>query len=551
MGKIGKIVCRGAARLAALALVGFISTAARSPVIAQNGQLPATPAAAETALAVVPGPAETARAILDKHCARCHQRGRGEPAATQALDYVLDIEQLARANTFVMPGRPDASRLYSVMISGHVPAQVYDAANPGPTAEEIDQVRGWIESLEQQDPPACPERRQVTLADEGRALANLRGPGGAALKGIRFISLAAYQNGCASAGEMEAKRRAVGDLVTGLRTTLVEFDLPLAADDMPILAVRLGDMGWDPSQWDALAAQAGAPQLTDAALVEAYGTETPLIDVRDLASAAMASGHFPALASLGREASKFIRDGTASVDLAKASADIGRVPESLLEQLATVQGATEGYAIALRQGTISGPAWRELRSLLARSGSQGSPLAYSDKAPLHEPARLDVALWTDKLTYQKGDVVALTAQANRDCNLTVINVDTQGEATVLFPSDSDPDNAVKAGAKVRIPSDIEPYLLRANASGTETFIAVCTLNRKRMLGIDQDFEKQRFSMLGNWRTFLKTAATRETLVGRRDTPRQRRARIKAVAAQAATVTAPEQEARTAIYVKIE
>jgi hypothetical protein len=463
-----------------LTLLVLMSGVAGFPTLAQDGQLPATPAAAEAPAAVVPGSAETARAVLEKHCARCHQRGRGEAAAAQALDYVLDIDQLARANTFIKPGRPDASRLYSVMISGHVPAHVYDATYPGPTADEIDQLRGWIEGLSRPEPPACPGRRQVTLADEGSALAKLRGPGGAALKGIRFISLAAYQNGCANAEEMEVKRRAVGELVTGLRTTLVEFDLPL-----------------------------------------------------------------------GREASKFIRDGSASVDLERASADIGRAPAALLEQLATVQGATEGYAIALRQGTISPSAWHELRSVLARSSSPSGPLAYSDRAPLGEPARLDVALWTDKLTYQKGDLVVLTAQANRDCNLTVINVDTQGEATVLFPSDSDPDNAVKAGSKVRIPSDIEPYLLRANESGTETFIAVCTLNRKRMLGIDQDFEKQRFSALGNWRTFLKTAATRETLVGRRDTPRERRARAKAAAAQAATVTAPEQEARTAIYVKIE
>ena len=551
MRKIGLFVCSCAVRLGALTLLVVLSSAAGLPANAQDGQLPATPAAAEAPAAAVPGSAEAARAVLDKHCARCHQRGRGEAAAAQALDYVLDIEQLARANSFVKPGRPDASRLYTVMISGHVPAQVYDATNPGPTADEIDQVRGWIEGLSRPEPPACADRRQVTLADEGRALAKLRGPGGAALKGIRFISLAAYQNACASADEMETKRRAVGELVTGLRTTLVEFDLPLAADDLPILAVRLGDMGWDPSQWDALAAQAGAPHLTDSALAEAYGTATPLIDVRDLASAALASGNFPGLASLGREASKFIRDGSASVDLARASADIGRGPAALLEHLATVQGAAEGYAIALRQGTISASAWHDLRSVLARSASPEGPLAYADKAPLGEPARLDVALWTDKLTYQKGDLVVLTAQANRDCNLTVINVDTQGEGTVLFPSDSDPDNAVKAGSKVRIPSDIEPYLLRANESGTETFIAVCTLNRKRMLGIDQDFEKQRFSVLGNWRTFLKTAATRETLVGRRDTPRERRARAKAAAARAAAVTGPEQEARTAIYVKIE
>ena len=500
-------------------------------------------------------PAERARGVLERHCARCHQ-GSAEAPAQSAFANILAVDDLAHDASLVQPGRPDASRLYNVLLAGHVPQQVFDAANPAPAADDIDQVRDWIERLDRTPPPQCPSRRRVTLADQGATLEKLRGPGGEALKGIRFISLAAYHNACATDAEMEARRRAVSALVTALRTTLVEFDLPVAADGMPILAVRLGDMGWDPSQWDALAAQARAAHLTDPALAAAYGTETPLMDVRDLAAAARVSGAYPKLATAGRTVAQFVREGASSVDLAQAAIELGSDPDAILEKLTTLQGVPEGAALALRQSMISAEAWRELRPALTARSPLG-PLRYLDTAaPNPAGIPLGVAIWTDKLTYRKDELVVLTAQANKDCNLTVINVDTAGEATVLYPSDSDPDNAVKAQAKIRVPSDIEPYQLRATERGTETFIAVCTLNRKRMLGVDQNFEKQRFSILGNWRSFLKTAATRETLIGRSDTPRQRRNRVKAAAAQAAAaqaaaITQPEQEARSAIYVKIE
>lgn len=537
----------------ALALVAmFLAAAPLRPVAAQE-TAPAAAAATPVAVqspAAGQSPADRARVILDRHCARCHQSSRIESHGLASLPQpVPAMEDLLRDGVLLKAGFPDASRLYTVMISGHVPQQAYDTANPGPTPDEIDELRGWIESLAPATPTACPERRQIGLADEGRALEKLRAPGGEALKGIRFISLSADHNACASAEAMVSRRRAAIELMTALRTTLVTIDLPLAGDDVPVLAVRLGDLGWDVSQWDALAADAAAPKLTDAASVAAFGTASPLLSVRDLAAAAQRSAKFPGLSSLSPEAAQFTREGQASVDLGRAAADVGRPPAALFEQLATVQGKFEGLALALRQGSLSAAGWRELRPVVTAGAA--TTLAYMEaSSATAAPGRLEVSLWTDKLSYLRQDLVVLTAQANRDCNLTVINVDTSGEATVLFPSDSDPDNAVKAGSKVRIPSDIEPYQLRASEAGTETFIAVCTLNRKRMLGIDQDFERQRFSVLGNWRAFLKTAATRESLIGRRDTPRQRRAR-KAATAAAATATQPEQEARAAIYVRIE
>lgn len=500
---------------------------------------------------------ERASAVLKAHCAQCHEASLRPPEQpANALQNILDLGALQARPGLIQPGRPDASPLYAVMLRAHAPLDMTPAAGSGtgPTPEEIDDVRAWIMGLSPVSAPVCDGRRRVTLSDLGAVLERLRKPGGAALKGIRFISLAGYHNACASAPRLEELRRAVSELVMALRTTLVDFDLPLAGDDIPVLAVRLGDMGWDASQWDALAALARSPHVTGVDLAEAFGTETPLIDVRAFAAAAVQSGEYPKLASLGAVAQSFVLDGVADIDMAMAADDVGLPESDFALVLDGVNGPSEAHAKRLRQGLIPRAVWRQLRASLALPGDTGS-LRYRPEAPPaagpEDDAALDVGLWSERISYKTGDLIVVTAQANRDCNLTLINVDTHGDATVLFPSDSDPDNAVKAGAKIRVPSDIEPYQLRANEAGTETFIAVCSVNRKRMLGIDQDFEKQRFSLLGDWRTFVKTAHTRETLVGRRDTPRQRRVRAKVDAAAKAAVTAPEHEARAAIYVKIE
>ncbi len=539
--------------------------AARAALLAA-GMLGAAHAAAQATqdrpqLAVTsadPTTEEKARDVLTKHCAGCHERGWLWRGMTTVWDKAIDMPALLRHPD--APGEPDASRLYTVMLSDHAHAALTAEA---PTPEEIDAVRAWISEAAPLPTSSC-ARRQVTLADLGRMLDRLRKPGADALKGIRFISLAADYNSCASDADLAVRRTTLRNLLLKLRNGSAVIDLPLAADNLPVLAVRLGDLGWPASRWDALAAQANAPELADAGLADAYGTATPLIDAAALASAANALGHSYVLAGRDGDAPAMLpslhQDGAVldlmiaartDIGLADAAGELGLPPDKLEALLAGLTGSQEGAARALRQGRISRRAWHAVRAQLKLPGEPG-PLRYvaGIDAQAANP-RLEVHLWSDKRTYRKGDLVVLTAQPNRDCHLNIINIDVGGEATVLFPSDADPDNAVKAGTKVRIPSDIEPYQLRASEVGKETFVAVCALNRKRMLGVDQDFEKQRFSILGNWRQFLLTRATREQLVGRRDTPRRRRARAKADAAAAAAAKEPEREARSAITIAIE
>lgn len=537
--------------------------------LAQVPQPPAQPAAVQTPTAeqgethgsdTMATAEEKARDVIAKHCVGCHGRGWLWRGMTTILSDQVDVSALLRHPDAAVPGRPDASRLYGVLLSGHAHAQ---PDGTGPTAEEIDAIRTWIAgSAPHAEPPCTP--RQITLTDLGRMLERLRQPGGDALKGIRFVSFAGDHNGCTSAAGLAARRNTVRDLLLKLRTGSAPLDLPLAADDLPVVAVRLADLGWPAARWDAVAAEASAPAISDEGLADAYGTATPLIDAAALASAVNALGYsfvlggregdaraMPASLQPDQALLDLVIAGRTDVDLAAAAQDVGLPGETLADALDKVTGAAEGAARALlRDGRISRHAWHLVRAELTLPGVQG-PLRYAADARGEDAnGRLEVFLWSDQLRYRKGDLVVLTAQPNRDCHLNVINIDTRGEATVLFPSDSDPDNLVRAGVKVRIPSDVEPYQLRANDVGSETFVAVCALNRKRMLGVDQDFEKQRFSILGDWRQFLLTRQTREQLVGRHETPRQRRARLKAEAAAATAARLPEREARTAVTVSI-
>lgn len=79
----------------------------------------------ETALPADPLAAK-AHAVLDRHCARCHQAGR---LATEALPAggfgnVLALSALARNPALVVPGEPDASPLYQQMVARQMPTDV-------------------------------------------------------------------------------------------------------------------------------------------------------------------------------------------------------------------------------------------------------------------------------------------------------------------------------------------------------------------------------------------------------------------------------------------
>ena len=108
----------------------------------------------------------------------------------------------------------------------------------------------------------------------------------------------------------------------------------------------------------------------------------------------------------------------------------------------------------------------------------GSP-SYLVPVPIAEPG---VELWSDpgagSLVYP-GDRASLYIRTRTDCYLTVLSIDTEGRARLLFPSYHD-DGWVHGGRTVRVPERGAGYDLRfAGPTGIEYVYAISSLEPTR------------------------------------------------------------------------
>lgn len=208
------------------------------------------------------------------------------------------------------------------------------------------------------------------------------------------------------------------------------------------------------------------------------------------------------------------------VGLQRLVADSGLEPAEAERRLSTLQGEAGLLAQRVRQAPLPRAEAEQLLAALKKSGpavaasanasgepgaASGQALSTGSLAKGRDAERPRLSLWSDRATYAAGDLVTLTVQTTRDCYLTLVDVDTAGKATVLFPNDFEQSNLLKAGTPQRIPADKSPYQLRFKDKGRETTVAICNTARRLPLGIDPDYERQRFTTLGLWRNFLNDA----------------------------------------------
>lgn len=266
------------------------------------------------------------------------------------------------------------------------------------------------------------------------------------------------------------------------------------------------------------------------------------------------------------------------VGLDRAAAEFGLDRGPFIERLKSFDGDDEiqMLALRLRQGTLHR---REAERLYAglraggstprspQSGPAGSVPGGAALAGGADPASagsadqpLSLALWTEHASYRAGQLLAVHAAPSADCHLTIVSVDPNGKATVLFPNDFEQDNLIRGGRTHRVPARNGAYQLRLRDKGIETLIAICDARNKAPDGIEHDFERQRFTVLGDWRNFLRGVSS-ETARARREPERAARPQSRRVArgrngeqrsdARAETEMRPEGLARTAIQVAVD
>jgi hypothetical protein len=153
--------------------------------------------------------------------------------------------------------------------------------------------------------------------------------------------------------------------------------------------------------------------------------------------------------------------------------------------------------------------------------------------------------------------LTLTIRTSTDCHLTVVSIDQRGRATVLYPSDFEANNLLGAGRPLRLPAEGAPYVLRLRERGREVIAAQCNPGGATVDGIRHEFERQRFTDLGDYGTFLAQAFDSERQQVRRTAAppateqrgrgrRQARERAEGTDTQAR----PEAIARTAITIEV-
>jgi len=76
-----------------------------------------------------------------------------------------------------------------------------------------------------------------------------------------------------------------------------------------------------------------------------------------------------------------------------------------------------------------------------------------------------------------GDAVSISIEPERDCYVHVLNIGTSGKITLLFPSEFEGDNFVKAGQKYTIPSTDE-YEIRVGPPAGEERVKVIATTQK-------------------------------------------------------------------------
>jgi hypothetical protein len=242
----------------------------------------------------------------------------------------------------------------------------------------------------------------------------------------------------------------------------------------------------------------------------------------------------------GRELAALARLYERPADLERAAAELLLSPAELAAQLEAVTGELQPPAMRLRLGLLPRP---QLERLLAGLRSGGVPDRADKQDQSSDPPGFELSLWTDKARYKPDEIAVFHAEASADCHLTLINVDPAGKATVLFPNELEPDNLLRAGTSVSVPGPAANYRFRFREVGEETIVGICSASPQPPHGIAHDFTLQRFTILGDWRAFLREATSAaparkaDSLPGRRG----------AVAA----ARAPEAQTRTAITLRVE
>lgn len=86
-----------------------------------------------------------------------------------------------------------------------------------------------------------------------------------------------------------------------------------------------------------------------------------------------------------------------------------------------------------------------------------------------------IDLWADKHTFQVGDSIVFNFRSERDCYLNIVDINSSGEMTLLFPNRFHQDNFIRSGRTYRIPDETYGFCLEVQPPvGRERIYAIAS-----------------------------------------------------------------------------
>ncbi|MEZ5815859.1 MAG: DUF4384 domain-containing protein [Hyphomicrobiaceae bacterium] len=348
----------------------------------QAAPRPLRPPADPTAAAVY--------AVLEKHCARCHQGGRlDRPAPAAAFGNILRLDEIAAAPHLIQPGNPDGSRLYVSMLRRLMPPEASspdgEAPHGAPTADEIALVRSWISSL----PPrqTCRDRRFVTPADHAATLSELAGVTTEDPKKLRFLSIAHLHNGCVRFEALAAYRQAMVRLFNSLSWKVAPVAVPPIDPARTLFKINLDDLGWLPEHWERIMRSGTSPLGLVAPLPvdvrRLFGTESPVARADWFAQTVLS-------APLYYEVLGLPGTGPEILKILQAAPTGNAGPTHPLRTLVSPSAFAQQPSLLERLQSRAGPFWQAFHWLAgegAPEASQDASLASLERAPPYHASR--------------------------------------------------------------------------------------------------------------------------------------------------------------------
>jgi hypothetical protein len=115
---------------------------------------------------------------------------------------------------------------------------------------------------------------------------------------------------------------------------------------------------------------------------------------------------------------------------------------------------------------------------------------------------LKLSLYADKSSYMINDKPVFTVRSDRDCYLTLVNIDGAGVGTVIFPNKFQQDNKIAGGKDFAFPAADSSFDFKFTEVGKESVIAICDTTGKAV-AIEHAYAENAFTPLGETRSALR------------------------------------------------